>query len=167
MQNIPFSRTIGAGLLTKTLIRALDKELPVPTPVGFERNGKALIKPYCPPYYRDMEEAVLAFFDYKYSRERGTLRDGGSSTSWKDGAGVQAGIPTYSDAAIAATIAYCEYVYNRYGRFPANSGPFRTVLAHQAHRLDEDFYEGFYKPEVVPFAQGRGWGGDQTRGGVE
>ena len=153
MQDIPFTRTIGAEPLSKAVIRALGKEFPVPTAVGFERNGEALIKPYCPPYYRDMEEAVLAFVDYKYSDGRGTLRDGGASTSWKDGAGVQAGIPPYSDAAIAATIAYCEYVHDRYGRFPANSGPFRTVLAHQAHRLDEDFYERFYKPEALPFAQ--------------
>jgi hypothetical protein len=168
MQDIPLSRTIGAGLLTKTLIRALGKEFPVPTAVGFERNGEALMKPYCPPYYRDMEEAVLAFVDYKYSRERGTLRDGGSSTSWKHGADVQAGIPAYSDAAIAATIAYCEYVYSRYGRFPANSGPFRTVLAHQAHRLDEDFYERFYKPEALPVGTATGEAvGDQTPGDVE
>jgi hypothetical protein len=69
---------------------------------------------------------------------------------------VQAGIPAYSDVAIAATIGYCEYVHNRYGRFPANSGPFRTVLAHQAHRLDRDFYERFYKPEALPAAQGTG-----------
>ncbi len=167
MRDIPFSRTVGAGLPRKTLIRALGKEFPVPTAVGFERNGEALIKPYCPPYYRDMEEAVLAFVDYKYSREEGTLRDGGTSTSWKDGAHVQAGIPAYSDAAIAATIAYCDYVYNRYGRFPANSGPFRTVLAHQAHRLDEDFYERFYKPEALPFAQNDRKGGGLTRGGIE
>ena len=156
MQEIPFSRTVGAGLLTKALIRALGKDFPVPTAVGFERNGGALIKPYCPPHYRTMEEAVLAFIDYKYSRERGTLRDGGSSTSWKHGEDVQAGIPAYSDAAIAATVAYCEYVHNRYGRFPANSGPFRTVLAYQAHRLDEDFYKRFYKPEALPIARGNG-----------
>jgi hypothetical protein len=159
MRDIPFSRTIGAGSLRKTLIRILGKELTVPTAVGFERNGEALIKPYCPPYYRNMEEAVLAFVDYKYSQGRGTLRDGGASTSWKDGAGVQAGIPPYSDATIAATIAYCEYVHNRYGRFPANSGPFRTVLAHQSHRLDEDFYERFYKPEALSVAKGYRWGG--------
>jgi hypothetical protein len=167
MRDIPFSRTIGAGPLRKTLIRVLGKELTVPTAVGFERNGEALIKPYCPPYYRNMEEAVLAFIDYKYSQGWGTLRDGGSSTGWKDGAGVQAGIPTYSDAAIAATIAYCEYVHNRYGRFPANSGPFRTVLAHQAHRLDEDFYERFYKPEACPPRRATNEAvGDQTQGGV-
>ena len=67
---------------------------------------------------------------------------------WRDGPSVQGGIPRYSDNAFAATIAYCgEYVYERYGRFPANSGPFRTVLAHQAHRLDPDFYNRSCIPE--------------------
>jgi hypothetical protein len=95
-----------------------------------------------------MEEAVLAFVDYKYAPERGTFRDGGAVTAWRDGAAVQAGIPHYSDAAIAATIACCKYVNEGYGRFPASSGPFRTVLAYQAHRLDMDFYAHFYKEEA-------------------
>lgn len=155
MQDIPLSRTIGAGPLTKRLMKALNRDLSVPTAVGLERDGEVLIKPFCPPYYRDMEEAVLAFVDYKYARERGTLRDGGAVTGWREGANVQAGIPPYSDEAIAATIAYCEYVYGRYGRFPANSGPFRTVLAYQAHHLDPDFYDRFYRPEALTDAQRR------------
>ena len=149
MQDVPFSRTIGAGPLTKGLMKALKKDLPVPTAVGLERDGEVLIKPFCPPYYRNMEEAVLAFVNYKYAQGTGTFRDGGSATAWQDGARVQAGIPPYSDQAIAATIAYCEYVYERYGRFPANSGPFRTVLAHQAHHLDLDFYDRFYRREAL------------------
>jgi hypothetical protein len=153
MQEIPFSRTIGAGTVTRRLLKALGKELPVPTPVGLERDGEVLIKPFCPPYYRDMEEAVLAFVDYKYARGTGAFRDGGAATSWRDGPGIQAGIPPYSDDAVAATIAYCEYVYGRYGRFPANSGPFRTVLAHQAHHLDPDFYDRFYRPGALTETQ--------------
>jgi hypothetical protein len=62
---------------------------------------------------------------------------------------VLAGIPAYSDRAIDATVAYCEYVYKRYGRFPAYSGPFRTVLAYQAHHLDPDFYDRFYRPGAL------------------
>src|SRR5204862_2904501 len=104
--------------------------------------------PYCPPYYRNMEEAVLAFVDYKYAAGKGTFRDGGAATGWRDGAAVQAGIPRYSDQTVAATIRYCEYVYRRYGRFPASSGPFRTILAHQAHHLEPDFYEKFYAPQA-------------------
>ena len=86
--------------------------------------------------------------DYKYAEGRGTMRDGGAATAWLDGARVQAGIPRYSDRTIEATIAYCEYIDQRYGRFPAISGPFRTILAYQAHRLDPDFYARFYRPEV-------------------
>ena len=153
MQEIPFSRTIGAGTVTKGLMKTLNEDLPVPTAVGLEQDGEVLIKPFCPPYYRSMEEAVLAFVDYKYAQGKGTFRDGGATTAWRDGARVQAGIPTYSDEAIAATIAYCEYVYERYGRFPANSGPFRTVLAHQAHHLDPDFYEQFYRHGILSETQ--------------
>jgi hypothetical protein len=149
MEEPPFSRTIGAGILMRTLLRLLGKDLSVPTAVGMEYDGDPLIKPYCPPYYRDMEEAVLAFVDYKYAEERGTFRDGGAVTGWRDGATVQSGIPRYSDRAIAATIAYCDYVFRRYGRFPANSGPFRSILAYQAHHLDPDFYNQFYRPEAV------------------
>ena len=79
MQEIPFSRTIGAGPLTKRAMRALGKDLPVPTAVGLERTGEVLIKPFCPPYYRNMEEAVLAFVKYKYEQGKGTFRDGGAA----------------------------------------------------------------------------------------
>src|SRR5215217_3176009 len=153
MQKIRFSRTVGAGPLTKRVMRALGKDLPVPTAVGLERDGEVLVRPFCPPYYRNMEEAVLAFVNYKYEQGKGTFRDGGSATGWRKGARVQHGIPPYSDEAVAATIAYCEYVYERYGRLPTNGGPFRTVLAHQAHHLDPDFYERFYRRETLSQTQ--------------
>ncbi len=153
MEEIPLSRTIGAGPVMSGLLRALKRDLPVPTAVGLERNGTALIKPFCPPYYRTMEDAVLAFVEYKYAQGAGTFRDGGGATGWRDGAAIQAGIPRYSDTAIAATVACCEYVYARYGRFPGSSGPFRTVLAHQAHHLDVAFYDTFYRPEVLSVTQ--------------
>jgi hypothetical protein len=148
MTDLPFSRTIGAGPLMKSLLRALKKDIPMPTAVGLERDGQVLIKPFCPPYYSTMEEAVLAFVEYKYAEGQGTLRDGGAASNWQDGAMVQAGIPRYSDQAIAATIACCEYIYSRYGRIPATNGPFRTLMAYQAHHLDADFYRKFYRPEA-------------------
>src|SRR5436305_6730847 len=116
MEDIPFSRTIGAGLLMKGLLGLLKKDIPIPTAVGLERDGQVLIKPFCPPYYRNMEEAVLAFVDYKYAQGQGTLRDGGAASNWQDGATVQAGIHQYSDQTIAATIACCEYRSQRFDR---------------------------------------------------
>ena len=86
MLDVPFSRTTGAGM------PAEPGALMVPTPIGLERGGQTLIKPFCPPYYRDMEAAVLAFVDYKYGWG-GTFRDGGEATAWRDGRTVQADPP--------------------------------------------------------------------------
>jgi hypothetical protein len=82
-------------------------------------------------------------------RGTGTLRDERATTAWRDRAAVQAAIPRPSDEAIDATIAYAEYLYQRYGRFPAGTGPFRTVEAYQAHHLDLDFYDRFYQAGAV------------------
>jgi hypothetical protein len=139
-------RVMGTGVLTTAALRALGRDVPLPARVGLERNGEVLIKPYCPPWYPSMTAAVRAFVDEKYASGSGSFSDGGAATAWKEPARVQQGIPEYSAEAIDATIAYCEYVFGRYGRFPAACGPFRSVLAYQAHRLDPDFHEKFYKP---------------------
>ncbi|MGW4370063.1 hypothetical protein ACWEKT_30900 [Nocardia takedensis] len=148
MRDIPFSRTIGGDPVMSGLLRLTGRDIPVPTALGLERDGHTLLRGFTPPYYRNMEEAVLAFIDYKYAAGTGTFRDGGKQTGWRDGAAVQAGIPKYSDKAIAATIACCDYLHRRYGRFPT-CGPFRTVLAHQAHHVDHAFYDRFYRPDAL------------------
>lgn len=144
-----FSRTIAPSPFLKCALKIMGRDIFLPTAVGLEAEGQVLIKPFCPPYYRSMKEAVLAFVDMKFAPGKGAFRDGGQGTAWRDAQTVQAAIPEYSDAAIQATIDYCEYVYGRYGRFPAACGPFRTVLAYQAHRIDPEFYARFYRPEVV------------------
>ena len=149
MERPKFSRTIAASPLVKFALGVSGKDIPLPTAVGLERDGETLIKPFCPPYYASMKNAVLAFLESKFAPGKGSFRDGGTGTAWLDARTVQAGIPEYSLAAVQATIDYCEYVYNRYGRFPAACGPFRTVLAYQAHRLDHNFYARFYRPECL------------------
>jgi hypothetical protein len=62
---------------------------------------------------------------------------------------VTSAVPALSQVAIDATIAYCEYLWERYGRFPVYLAPYRTVLGFQACHLDLDFYDKFYRPEAV------------------
>jgi hypothetical protein len=52
---------------------------------------------------------------------------------------VQSEIPRYSDEAIAATIQYCKYVFEQYGLLSDQRGPFRTLLAYQAHGWTRSF----------------------------
>jgi hypothetical protein len=58
-------------------------------------------------------------------------------------------IPALGDRAVEATVAYCEYVWRRYGRFPAYLPPFHTLMGFQAAHLDLDFYERHYRPESL------------------
>ena len=93
-----------------------------------------------------MEEAVRAFLDFKKNNfSKAPLTKDGLGP-WKDPESIQASIPGFSNECIDATIAYCSYIYKTYGRFPAYFGPLRTTLAHQAHHLDLEFYDRFYRP---------------------
>lgn len=133
MEGIPLSQTIGANPLIKLVMQLRGEDRAVPTAIGFEREGQVLIKPFCPPYYRNMEEAVLAFIDYKFAPDKGTLKDESVATAWRRQAKVQAAIPPILNQAVDATIACWDYIYKRYGRFPTGSGPLRTAMAYQAH----------------------------------
>ena len=47
-------------------------------------------------------------------------------------------------------IAYCNYLYSCYGRFPVYTAPFRTVIGFQVCRPAPDFYARFDK--AIPAA---------------
>jgi hypothetical protein len=157
VQNLPTSQALAMGPLRAAAARLLGRDLLVPLAVGLERDGQALLRPFAPPAYPTMTDAVRALLDLKYAPGTGSFRDGSEATGWQDVRAVQAGIPEYSDRTIAAATAYCEYVYGRYGRFPAYHAPFRTIVAHQAHHLDLDFYDRFYKPGAYTEAHRRHW----------
>jgi len=152
MGEIPASRYLGAGRIVSTALRLLRRDRPVPYPLGLERNGTVLLEPHCPPYYPSMEAAVHAFVERKFG-SRGVFRGGATLSSWRDPEGATVEIPAPSESAIEATVAYCEYIYGRYGRFPAYSAPFRTVLGYQATHVDVDFYDRFYHPEALTDTQ--------------
>jgi hypothetical protein len=81
------------------------------------------------------------------------FRDNAAGNAWAKGDEVTRQIPATSEAAIAATTAYCEYLYERYGRFPVYLTPYQTVLGFQACHLDAEFYDRFYRPEALGAAQ--------------
>lgn len=144
MEEIGVSKIIGAGAVFSLLLKLLNKNVKLPYAVGLEYGGETHLKPFCPPYYTSMEEAVRAFVHYKFDEDTGTLRANASVTGWKNPEKVLSRIPRYSERTIQATIAYCEYIYDTYGRFPSPSGPFRSTVAFQAHHPDREFYDKYY-----------------------
>jgi hypothetical protein len=139
-----FQDMMGVGAVPPPTLESMGYAGGVPT---FTSQGR-LMRSFCPPDYPTMSAAVDDFVDLKYGN--GGVFRGGDTTAWKNPRAIEAGIQPYSANAIAATKAYCEYVFGRYKRFPTLSGPISTLLAYQAHRPDADFYDQFYKPGVLP-----------------
>jgi hypothetical protein len=141
MEQMSASRYVGAGWLAKLAMKFLNRDPLIPYPIGLERNGEVLLKPFCPPFFKSMADAVKQVIEMKSGPVSGS--------AWASHSEVTGNIPRVGDATIAATTAYCEYVWARYGRFPAIMPPYRTVLGFQACHVDADFYSKFYKPEAL------------------
>ena len=148
MERMHASRYLGAGKVVSLAMRLLGRDPEVPYAVGLERNGEVLLKPFCPPYYRSMAEAVQAVVDIKFG-PTGVFRSPSAGNAWAKGREITEQVPKLSEPAIAATTAYCEYLWERYGRFPVYLTPYRTVLGFQACHLDAEFYHRYYRPEAL------------------
>lgn len=149
MGSMKASRYAGTGRFLSAVASLFIKDPAIPYPLGLERDNKVLLQPFCPPYYKSMEDAVRAFLETKFG-SKGSYREGAKESTWRDAEACAAKIPAPSAAAVDATISYCDYVYKRYGRFPAYSAPFRTVIGFQACHVDVGFYDRFYSGDITP-----------------
>jgi hypothetical protein len=152
MGEMTVTRYLGANPIISTVMKLFGRDVSVTYPQGLERDGVILLKPFCPPYYPSMEAAVRAVIESKFGLQ-GVFRGRIAESAWRDPAAVSRQIPDISEASVEATIAYCRYIYDRYGRFPAYMPPFRTVTGFQACHLDLEFYEQFYRPEALSETQ--------------
>src|SRR5690242_19163704 len=60
-KTLPATRYAGAPWFLSAPARWLGQDPVLPYPVGLEKENRALLKPFCPPYYKSMDEAVRAF----------------------------------------------------------------------------------------------------------
>ena len=101
-----------------------------------------------PPFVANMTEAVLTLVSDKFGP--GGTYDSPRTQPWSRP--IAGGIAPHTGSAVEATLAFCEYVYATYGRFPAHEDAFRTLIAFQAHHIDPEFYDTFYPKEALPEA---------------
>lgn len=152
LEQMPASRYVGAGWLPSLAMKLLNRNPSIPYPVGLERNGEVLLKPFCPPYYASMADAVRAVAEIKFG-PKGIFRSRNQGSAWARHEAVVQQVPGFGEEAIAAAIAYCEYLWRRYGRFPVYMPPYRSVLNFQASHLDAEFYDQFYQPAALAETQ--------------
>ena len=109
-----------------------------PYPVG--RDG--VFESLCPPYVKDMEEAVDRFL-----LMRGEFWKEENNYPYKEPKDVLADEYHPSEIRIQIVKDFCSYVFENYGRFPAFLDPMFTRLVFQAHHLDLDFYDKHFKED--------------------
>jgi hypothetical protein len=152
MGSMPAMQYLGAGPTMSFLARVFGRDLPVPYQLGLEVEGETLLKPLCPPYYPSMRAAVEAFVQEKYDAVHGWASLA-VPTAWKDPSATVAAVTPPPDRVVEATIAYCAYIYQTYGRFPCYVAPYRIVTGVQATHVDRAFYDRFFLPEALAETQ--------------
>jgi hypothetical protein len=128
----PFHRGLGFRFITPEL----KGESGNPNPVAVGKDD--MFHAFCPPYYKDMGEAVEALNDLKWTNWES------HKMPYKNPEGVLQEVERPSKEEIQVVKDICSYVYDTYGRFPAFSDPMFLRFMVQAHHLDLDFYDQYY-----------------------
>ena len=109
-------------------------------PVG--RDG--VYEAFTVPYHPDMGAAVDAFLEAKWSQYADD-----KPKAYKQPDRIVSQIRRPDPETVALVKDYCQYVHDRYGRFPAYVDPMYQRLTCQAQHVDPDFYAQFYPPGAL------------------
>src|SRR5260370_14833551 len=134
------------GFLSRDVFKALGfatvipRETPVlANPVGLD----GIFQAYCPPYFPSMDAAVDAVLA---PLSRTSAAAPPASAYLMSDAQHRRGTVAVSDEGIACTQAVCNYIHETYGRFPGNGDAMHLMWFMQAHHLDIDYYDRFFRP---------------------
>ena len=139
----PMSKGLGFNAITDKAGKT--------NPVGLD----GVFEAFCPPYYRDMDEAVDAFVEMKFGSGGLFSTDYQGKVPFKEWPKIQPKYHHPSQKSIDQVKAICRHVYETYGRFPATFDTKVIPIWLQVHHLELDFYQAHYPPEMVTEAQRR------------
>jgi len=109
-----------------------------PVPVG--RDG--VMEALCPPYVADMSDAVDRYL-------AGWSAASDKPSAFAHPSDVMRARPLPTPETVEIVKAFCTYVHGTYGRFPAFIDPIFVRLVFQAHHIDVDFYDRFYRGDPL------------------
>jgi hypothetical protein len=111
----------------------------LPNPTG--REG--VFEAFCPPHYPDMAAAVDAFCERKFGA--GGPYNAATPGAWSDSPGVRGNAQVHDDRFRACVGAQAQYIYDTFGKFPGQVPSLMILNYVQAHHLDVEFYDHFFK----------------------
>ena len=135
------------GFMSREVLKALGFTMVVPrdtpilaNPVGLD----GIFQAYCPPYFPSMDAAVDAVL-MPLLRANADAAPVESAFLMSD-AEHRRGTVAVSEEGIACTKAVCNYIHETYGRFPGNLDAMHLMWFFQAHHIDTEFYDRFFRP---------------------
>jgi len=118
----------------------MDKRWPYPNPTG--REG--VMEGYCPPHYPDMRGAVEALCQRKFGP--GGPFHPETPGPWKESGKVRSAAQVHDERFRECVALQAQYVYDHFGKFPGTVPSMFLIMYLQAHHLDLEFYDRFFKP---------------------
>jgi len=116
-----------------------DERWALPNPTGLP----GVFEGFCPPHYPDMRSAVEAFSRRKFG-EGGPFHPE-TPGPWKESGRVRDSAETHNEEFIDCASTMAQYVYDRFGKFPGTVPSIFLITYLQAHHLDLEFYDRFFK----------------------
>ena len=99
---------------------------------------------YCPPHHHDMRAAVDALCERKFGPGGPFHPD--TPGPWKDSRKVRSAAQRHGERFRECVALQAQYVYDTFGKFPGTVPSIFLIMYLQAHHLDLEFYDKFYKP---------------------
>jgi hypothetical protein len=117
-----------------------DDQWPYPNPTGLE----GVMEGYCPPHFPDMRAAVDALCERKCGP--GGPFDQDTPGPWKDSPKVRSAAQIHDKRFRECVSLQAQYLYDTFGKFPGTVPSMFLIMYLQAHHIDLEFYDTFYKP---------------------
>jgi hypothetical protein len=113
---------------------------PYPNPTGLE----GIMEGFCPPHYPDMRSAMEAVCQRKFGP--GGPFHPKTPGPWHDSARVRSSAEVHSAEFKECVALQAQYIFDTFGKFPGTVPSIFLIMYLQAHHLDPEFYDQFYKP---------------------
>jgi hypothetical protein len=113
---------------------------PYPNPTGLT----GVLEGYCPPHHPDMRAAVEALCDRKFGP--GGPFNAETPGPWRDARAVRGAAQVHDEEFRECVALQAQYIHDTFGKFPGTVPAMWVLMYLQAHHLDLDFYEKFYRP---------------------
>ncbi len=117
-----------------------DDRWPYPNPTGL----KGVMEGYCPPHHPDMRTAVEKLCERKFGPGGPYHPD--TPGPWKDSPKVRSAAQVHDERFKECVTLQAQYIYDSFGKFPGTVPSMFLIMYLQAHHLDLEFYDRFYKP---------------------